>query len=134
MGVAIGVFIGVTPTIPFHTLMVVVLCTIFRQNIASAFLGSWVISNPFSIPFFYVAEYRLGRYLLRSDHFHQIVFTDYSVWNVVKMRWHVAVPLLTGGIIIAIFFAVLTYFITYRLVLALRKRKVTDDRTTRKDP
>ena len=122
VGMAIGVFIGATPTIPFHTLMVVVLCIIFRQNIASAFLGSWIISNPVSIPFLYVAEYRLGRYLLKSDYF-QIVFTDYSVWNVVKIGWNVALPLLTGGIIIASFFAVLAYFITYRLVLAVRRNR-----------
>lgn len=122
IGMAIGVFIGVTPTIPFHTVLVVVLCLIFRQNIASALLGSWIISNPLTIPFFYVSEYQLGRYLLRSDHF-RIVFTDYSVWSVVSMGWRVAVPLLTGGVIVAFFFALFAYFITYRLVLTVRKNR-----------
>lgn len=122
IGMAIGVFIGVTPTIPFHTALIVVLCLIFRQNIASAILGSWIISNPLTIPFFYVSEYHLGRYLLRSDHF-RIVFTDYSVWSVVSMGWRVAVPLLTGGVIVAFFFALFAYFITYRLVLTVRKNR-----------
>jgi uncharacterized protein (TIGR03546 family) len=122
IGMAMGVFIGVTPTIPFHTALIVVLCLIFRQNIASAILGSWIISNPLTIPFFYVSEYKLGRYLWGSDHF-QIVFTDYSVWNVVSMGWRVAVPLLTGGIIVAFFFALFAYFITYRLVLTVRKNR-----------
>jgi len=121
-GMAMGVFIGVTPTIPFHTVLVVVSCLTFRQNIASALLGSWIISNPLTIPFFYVSEYKLGRYLWGSDHF-QIVFTDYSVWNVVSMGWGGAVPLLTGGIIVAFFFALLAYFITYRLVLTVRKNR-----------
>ena len=90
-GMAMGVFIGVTPTIPFHTVLVVVSCLTFRQNIASALLGSWIISNPLTIPFFYVSEYKLGRYLWGSDHF-QIVFTDYSVWNVVSMGWGGVLP------------------------------------------
>ena len=122
MGMAMGVFIGVTPTIPFHTALIIVSCLIFRQNIASAILGSWIISNPLTIPLFYVSEYKLGRYLLRSDHF-QIVFTDYSIWNVVSMGWRVVVPLLTGGIIVALFFALPAYFITYRLVLTVRKNR-----------
>ncbi|MDI6776398.1 MAG: DUF2062 domain-containing protein [Syntrophales bacterium] len=122
MGMAMGVFIGVTPTIPFHTALIIVSCLIFRQNIASAILGSWIISNPLTIPLFYVSEYKLGRYLLRSDHF-QVVFTDYSIWNVVSMGWRVAVPLLTGGIIVALFFALPAYFITYRLVLTVRKNR-----------
>lgn len=121
MGMAMGVFIGVTPTIPFHTALIVVSCLIFRQNIASALLGSWIISNPLTVPLFYVSEYQLGRYLLRSDYF-QIVFTDYSIWNVVSMGWRVAVPLLTGGIIVALFFALPAYFITYRLVLTVRRK------------
>jgi len=122
IGMAIGVFIGVTPTIPFHTAMIVLLCFIFRQNLTSAIIGSWIISNPVTIPLFYVSEYQLGRYLLRSDPF-PIAFTDYLLWNIVKKGWHVAVPLLTGGIIIASFFAVLAYFITHRLVLTVRKSR-----------
>lgn len=119
-GMAMGVFIGATPTIPFHTVLVILSGIIFRKNIASAILGSLVISNPLTIPFFYISEYKLGRYILRSDHF-QIVFTDYSQWNVVSMGWRVAVPLLTGGVIVAFFFGILAYFITYRLLLTVRK-------------
>jgi uncharacterized protein (DUF2062 family) len=119
-GMAMGVFIGVTPTIPFHTALILLSGIIFRKNIASAVLGSLIISNPLTIPFFYISEYKLGRYLLRSDHFH-IVFNDYSLWNVLSMGWRVTVPLLAGGVIIAFFFGILAYFITYRLVLAVRK-------------
>ena len=119
-GMAMGVFIGATPTIPFHTGLIILSGIIFRKNIASAILGSLVISNPLTIPFFYISEYKLGRYILRSDHF-QIVFTDYSQWNVVSMGWRVAVPLLTGGVIVAFFFGILAYFITYRLLLMVRK-------------
>ena len=61
---ALGVFIGVTPTIPFHTALIMVICLLFRQNITAAVLGATIISNPLTIPFFYLSEYELGRLVL----------------------------------------------------------------------
>jgi uncharacterized protein (DUF2062 family) len=47
---ALGVFIGATPTIPFHTALVMVSCLTFRQNITAAILGATIVSNPLTIP------------------------------------------------------------------------------------
>lgn len=131
MGVAIGVFIGVTPTIPLHTTMIVIIGIIFRQNISAGYLGSWMISNPLTIPFFYLAEYRLGKYLL-SDRFSPAAFTDYSLIHLLHHGWGVAAPLLVGGFVIAPFFAVPAYFITHRILTAARSKKTHDH--TQKNP
>lgn len=122
MGMAIGVFIGVTPTIPLHTALIVIIGIIFRQNISAGYLGSWIISNPVTIPLFYVAEYRLGKYLL-GTHSHATSFTDYSLLHLLHHGWGVAAPLLAGGLIIAPFFAVPAYFITHRILTAARSKK-----------
>lgn len=122
MGMAMGVFIGVTPTIPFHTVLIVVLGLLFRQNITSACLGSWLISNPLTIPVFYVVEYELGKRLLVDAPGH-LILNDYTVWTAMGMGWHIAVPLLTGGIIIAPLFAIPAYFITHRIISAVRAKK-----------
>lgn len=53
--IALGIFIGVTPTIPFHTALVMVSCLLFRQNITAAVLGATIVSNPLTIPFLYLA-------------------------------------------------------------------------------
>jgi len=50
LGVAIGVFVSVTPSIPFHAFMAVSLAYLFRGNKLAASLGVWV-SNPLTIPF-----------------------------------------------------------------------------------
>ena len=42
--------VGVTPTIPLHTALIVLIGILFRQNIAAGYLGSWLISNPLTIP------------------------------------------------------------------------------------
>lgn len=121
-GMAVGIFIGVTPTIPFHTALIIVLTFVLKENFTAAYLGSWLISNPLTIPFFYFTQYRLGKYLLGNGSL-EIVFNDYSVWQIIHMGWCVAHPLLIGGLIMAPFFAVPAYFITLKAVIAIRKKR-----------
>src|SRR5687767_2212047 len=47
-GVAIGLFAGIVPIIPFQTLLVILLSIFLRGNLPIAFLTSW-ISNPLTI-------------------------------------------------------------------------------------
>ncbi len=120
MGMAIGVFVGVTPTIPFHTAMLILIAVLFKQNVTAAYLGSWVISNPITIPFFYFVQYELGRYILGTAPADFNV-TCLSIQYILGIGWHIAKPLLLGGIIMAPFFAVPAYFITHHALQAIRK-------------
>jgi uncharacterized protein len=122
MGMALGIFIGVTPTIPFHTILIVVLGLAMRQNITSAVLGSFLISNPVTIPLFYVLEYKLGRLLLGHGPL-PFAITQYSLWDLAEMGDHVLVPLLAGGLIVATLIAFPAYFVTHRTIRALRHRQ-----------
>ncbi|PKN05280.1 MAG: DUF2062 domain-containing protein [Deltaproteobacteria bacterium HGW-Deltaproteobacteria-9] len=121
MGLAIGVFIGVTPTIPFHTVLIILFGLLFKHNLTAAYLGSWLISNPLTIPILYFSQYELGRYLLGMTQVHPAL-TDCSLLSITSMGWQVILPLLTGGIVTAPFFAIPAYFVTYRMVLALRNK------------
>ena len=120
-GLAIGVFVGVTPTIPFHTAIIVLLCLLFRQNITAAYLGSWIISNPLTIPLFYLSQYELGRFLLGMESC-RFAITDYTLGSITALGWEILLPLLTGGILMAPFFAVPAYFVTRRLIMSIRAR------------
>jgi hypothetical protein len=122
LGMAMGVFVGVMPLIPFHTILIVLLGIIFRKNITSAYLGSWVISNPLTIPIFYLTEYQLGKFCM-GNHYHSVVLTNYSLWSIINMGWDIAFPLLIGGLILAPLFAVPAYFITHRFILLIRKKR-----------
>ncbi len=59
-GLAIGVFVGLTPTIPLHTVLIVVLCTVLKGNPLAGILASWIISNPITIPLQYYAAWKIG--------------------------------------------------------------------------
>jgi uncharacterized protein len=120
-GFAIGVFVGVTPTIPFHTAMIVFLALVFRQNITAAYLGTWLISNPLTIPLLYLSQYQLGRFLLGIGP-HHLDLTDYSLSAIAAAGWQVLLPLLSGGIIMAPFFAVPAYYLSRRLISAARAK------------
>lgn len=47
-GIAVGLFIGLTPTVGLQTLLMVVGCMLLRGNFPSAFAVSWV-SNPLTL-------------------------------------------------------------------------------------
>jgi uncharacterized protein (DUF2062 family) len=120
-GLAIGVFVGVTPTIPFHTATIVLLGLLFRQNITAGYLGAWIISNPLTVPPLYVAQYELGRFLLGMERC-RFELADYSMGAIAGLGGKILLPLLTGGILMAPFFALPAYFITRRLIISIRAR------------
>jgi uncharacterized protein (DUF2062 family) len=121
-GLAMGVFVGVTPTIPFHTALIVILGLLFKLNMTAAYLGSWLISNPLTIPFFYFTQYELGRVLLGMTRC-SFALTDYSLPALLDLGWQILLPLLVGGIVMAPFIAAAAYVISHRLLKALRARR-----------
>ena len=121
-GSAIGVFVGITPTIPFHTILILLSCFLLKKNITAGYLGSWVISNPLTIPLLYLVQYRLGKYLLGDIHAGGLIL-EHSLLNLIRQGWDVFFPLLVGGIVMAPFFAVPTYFITRKIIENVRKNR-----------
>ena len=119
MGLALGVFVGVTPTIPFHTAIIVLLALLLRQNITAAYLGAWIISNPVTIPFLYVSQYELGRFFLGVPRC-QFQWDDYSLGTMIRLGTDILIPLLTGGLLMAPFFAAVAYILARRLIMAIR--------------
>lgn len=122
LSTAIGVFIGVTPTMPFHTIAIFALTFLLRQNFTTAFLGATAISNPLTIPFLYASQYQMGKYLL-GDEWRKVVFTDYPIWDIMSAGWNIACPLLLGGFIMALICAIPAYFLAYKAVVIVRGKK-----------
>jgi uncharacterized protein (DUF2062 family) len=120
-GLAIGVFVGVTPTIPFHTGIIVLIGLLFRQNITAGYLGAWIVSNPLTVPLLYISQYELGRFLLGMERC-RFELPDYTLGSITALGWEILLPLQTGGMLMAPFFAVPAYFIAHRLITAIRAR------------
>ncbi len=114
-GMALGVLIGATPTIPFHTVLVLGLGFLLRQHLGAAYLGSWIVSNPLTIPVLYVAQYELGRVLTGMGP-GGLELTDYSLVAIFAMGGKILIPLLVGGLVTAPFLALAAFWLTRRLL------------------
>lgn len=73
--VALGVGVGLSPFIGFHFILAIVLAFAFRLNKLDTVLGS-LVGNPWTLPPFFAAGYRVGRALL-----------GYSSTRVAPLHW-----------------------------------------------
>ena len=121
-GMALGVFIGITPTIPFHTVAVLSLAALLRVSPVTAFIGIQ-IGNPLTIPAIYLASYKVGQFLLYRG--KPLVFPDtfsFKAW--IAVLWQGGVALQVGGVILAIPPAIVAYFLTLWIVQRYHRRKM----------
>jgi len=118
---ALGVFIGITPTIPFHTVAALSLAAIFRVSPVTAFLGIQ-LGNPLTMGPIYVAAYKVGQFLLYCG--KPLVFPEsfsFKAW--LAVLWQGGLALQVGGVIIAIPPAIAAYFLSLWIVQRYRRRK-----------
>jgi uncharacterized protein len=109
-GLALGIFVGITPTVPFHTVIVLTLAPLLRISPVTAFLGIQ-IGNPLFMPAFYVVSYKVGDFLLHQGAPLTLPET-YTLSNLMHLLWRGGLALQLGGIIIALPPAIISYFLT----------------------
>jgi uncharacterized protein len=124
LGMAIGIFIGVTPTIPLHTVLAVLLAFVFRCSKAAAMIGVW-ISNPVTIPVFYLGSYKVGAFILGNSMPFDLKYD--SIVELAKVGLDVTLAMLLGGVVIGVPPAVAFYYITKRLATHYRLKKEWKD-------
>jgi uncharacterized protein (DUF2062 family) len=66
MGFALGVFVGMSPTMGFQTAIAVFVAALFKWNKISAAIGVW-ISNPVTAPILYGVTYFAGARILGGN-------------------------------------------------------------------
>ncbi len=121
-GMALGVFIAFTPTIPFHMVGALALAALLRVSPVTSFLGIQ-ICNPLTIPAIYLAAYKVGQFLLYRG--KPLVFPEtFSCKAWIAVLWQGGVALQVGGVILAIPPAIAAYFLTLWIVQRRHRRKM----------
>ncbi len=120
-GMALGVFLGVTPTIPFHTVIVLTLAPLFRISVITALLGIQIM-NPLTIPFLYLTAFKVGHFLLHRGAPLRLPET-YTLASCLDLIWRGGLALQVGGVIIAIPPAILSYFLSRWIIAYYRRLK-----------
>jgi len=117
---AIGVFVGMTPTVPLHTVLAVLIAYLFGKSKLAAAMGVWV-SNPLLLPFVYLLDYKLGRTITRTAP-PSFAVSDFSIHKMIELGWGISFPLIVGGLVLGLICAIPSYYITKRLVILYREK------------
>ena len=120
LGVAIGVFIGITPTIPFHTVLAVALAFLVKGSKTAAAIGVW-FANPITIPIFYYLNYKVGSLLLGIS--ASFDFKTHSLLEILRIGTDVTIALLLGGVVVGILPGIITYFIILKIIKTMKNRR-----------
>ena len=67
-GVAVGTFIGITPTIPFHTILALIFAIILRGSKVTALLAAVIVSNPLTFFLQYYFSWKIGNWFAPAEH------------------------------------------------------------------
>ena len=120
LGMAVGIFVSITPIIPFQTLVAVALAFLVRGSKSAAALGTW-LSNPLTIPLVYYANYKLGCLMLGyQTTLESISFDSFS--QLLELGLEVTLAMMAGGVVIGVVLGVAAYFITFRGFVVIRRR------------
>lgn len=133
-GIAVGTFVGITPTIPFHTILIIIFCGIFRANLIAAVISNWLVSNPISIPIEYYLSWKIGEFIFGSGlgSWQEIeglltVLRHASILEGAKLIAEKGTFFITsmtlGGCILASPFAILAYFSYIKWYVYRQKRR-----------
>ncbi len=121
-GIAIGVFVGLSPTIPLHTALIVALALATRTSVLAGILVSWLICNPVTFfPIYYIAVHlgnHLTPYELNFDRV-QLLLNEitsggglHATLNIIlSLGLEAIIVLLVGGFVFALPFSFLSYYL-----------------------
>ena len=121
LGVAIGVFIAITPLYGFHTIMVIVAAILVRRANKIAILAGTNISLPPTLPFITWTGYDIGRLIL-GKHYPPLEWSFFKNVSFHKVA-DFYLPLFLGSLILGLIMAVIFYFITLAGIKIIKRRR-----------
>ena len=117
LGLALGLFVGMTPSMGFHTAIAVFFAALFKWNKISSAIGVWV-TNPLTAPVIYPVNYFIGAKLIGLPKVY-FVFEANGFATIYKMMLkapEIFWALIIGGIVLGIPLAVAGYYFSYSVV------------------
>lgn len=119
-GLAVGLFVALTPTMGVQMFLSVILAYFLRVNIPAAIVACWV-TNPLTAPIIYPLQYKLGIWLSGVPRTEELA----GYRGMLKHFVRYAKPLWIGSLISATFCSAFIYagvFIVWELIGKSRKR------------
>ncbi|CAB1079560.1 hypothetical protein D1AOALGA4SA_7268 [Olavius algarvensis Delta 1 endosymbiont] len=122
LGFALGIFVGMTPTVGVQTPIAIFFAALFKWSKLSAAIGVW-ISNPLTVPIIYGVTYITGAKLLNLDPVFNMPLSP--TWSTLKAMIQKAPQafgaMTVGGAILGIPLAIFSYYLSYAAVDGYQK-------------
>jgi uncharacterized protein (DUF2062 family) len=123
LGFALGLFVGMSPTMGIQMPIAVFFAAIFKWSKISAAFGVW-ITNPFTAPIIYTVTYFVGANLLGLE--AAMSLPQELNWDIVRDMLKNA-PLIfgaltAGGVLLGLPLAVLGYYLAFAAVKQYQQR------------
>ena len=137
MGLAVGAFVSATPFLGLHFVLAGLIAWLVGGNIIASAVGTWV-GNPITFPFIWVATYRIGHALLRTEGPHGLsdgLSFSMLIERPLELMQPVIIPMTVGGVFVGLALAVAVYYPSRSMIRVfqnqrrkLRRRLLKDDK------
>lgn len=133
MGVAVGLLIGISPTIPLHTVAIIGITLLMRVSTVSALLAATVVCNPLTmVPQYYLC-WLAGDFILPDrlswDRIKEVLqlitnesFMD-SMRTLSSLSFDAIFVMMTGGFVIGIPAAIAGYYFSLRFFIRIQEKR-----------
>ena len=133
LGAGLGAAIGITPTIPLHSVLILAATLACRSNPIAGIFAATVVSNPLTLVPQYWLAWRIGDWFLPGrlswdrlratlELFHTRGLMD-SLQVLGDMGMDALLVMLAGGLVLALPTGLCTYVLVRRLFTRLRNRR-----------
>jgi len=128
LGVAVGIFVAWTPSIPFQMLLTIAIAWLLGANKLVGVPFVW-ISNPATVIPVYGPNYRIGCWILdrTPDGWSKLLeaIRFHGTWLDRLYEWYHATSaifweLWVGSLVVSLVLGILTYFAMYRMIVVYR--------------
>jgi len=130
LGMAVGIFTGMMPIVPFQTALAVTVAILFKASKITAALGTWV-SNPLNWYFLYYYSYKLGAFILGLEEQKAVFLSIMTairsgeesmviIGKVFGSGSAFVIALLLGGFVLGIVLSTPSYFVFLRFFSSVR--------------
>ncbi len=133
-GIAIGVFLGITPIMPFQTIVVVLATVVTRTSTIAAILSSFMVANPLTyVPQYYFSTV-IGNALTPYDltwsrikEAMDLMSHDPGFYKslriLVELGYESVIVIVVGGMVLAIPFTIASYYLSLPVFQKIKKRR-----------
>ena len=117
LGMALGLFIAMTPTMGFQMIIAVFFASLLKWNKFSAAAGVW-LTNPVTAPIIYGLCYLVGSIFYKPGKIHTLPdnIDATGIYQILLKAPDMFLSLTIGGVILGLPLAIIGYYVSYSLV------------------